>query len=89
MLGVSPDKPEKLAQFVEKEGLNFQLLSDPDKQVMTEWGAFGEKKNYGKIVQGVIRSTIVLDEEGVVKVAQYNVRAKGHVERLRRELGID
>lgn len=89
VLGVSPDKPEKLAQFVEKEGLNFQLLSDPDKQVMTEWGAFGEKKNYGKIVQGVIRSTIVLDEEGVVKVAQYNVRAKGHVERLRRELGID
>ena len=89
MLGVSPDKPEKLAQFAEKEGLNFQLLSDPDKQVMTEWGAFGEKKNYGKIVQGVIRSTIVLDEEGVVKVAQYNVRAKGHVERLRRELGID
>ena len=89
VVGISPDKPESLAKFRDQYELTFPLLSDPDKAAMTAYGAFGEKKNYGKIVQGVIRSTIVLDEEGVVKVAQYNVRAKGHVERLRRELGID
>lgn len=82
VLGVSPDKPEKLAQFVEKEGLNFQLLSDPDKQVMTEWGAFGEKKNYGKIVQGVIRSTFLIEEDGTIGQAMYNVKATGHVARV-------
>ena len=89
VLGISPDKPEKLAQFAERDGLTFPLLSDADKSVMTAWGAFGEKKNYGKVVQGVIRSTVVVDGEGTVELAQYNVRAKGHVARLRTQLGID
>lgn len=89
VLGISPDKPEKLATFAERDGLTFPLLSDADKSVMTAWGAFGEKKNYGKIVQGVIRSTIVVDPEGTVEIAQYNVRAKGHVARIRKLLGID
>lgn len=89
VLGISPDKPEKLATFAERDGITFPLLSDADKSVMTAWGAFGEKKNYGKIVQGVIRSTIVVDADGTVEIAQYNVRAKGHVARLRKLLGID
>ncbi len=88
VLGISPDKPEKLAKFREKDHLTITLLSDPDKSVMTAWGAFGEKKMYGKVVQGVIRSTIVLDEEGTVAVAQYNVKATGHVAKLRRDLGL-
>jgi thioredoxin-dependent peroxiredoxin len=88
VLGISPDKPEKLAKFRERDNLTITLLSDPGKSVMTAYGAFGEKKLYGKIVQGVIRSTIVIDEQGVVEVAQYNVKATGHVDRLRRELGI-
>ncbi|ACU97887.1 thioredoxin-dependent thiol peroxidase [Saccharomonospora viridis] len=86
VLGISPDKPEKLAKFVENEKLTFPLLSDPDKKVLTEWGAFGEKKNYGRIVQGVIRSTFVVDPEGTIAVAQYNVRATGHVAKLMRDL---
>lgn len=86
VLGVSPDKPEKLAKFRERDGLSLTLLSDPDKAVMTQWGAFGEKKLYGKVVQGVIRSTIVVDAEGVVELAQYNVKATGHVAKLRRDL---
>ncbi|WP_193071500.1 thioredoxin-dependent thiol peroxidase [Brevibacterium sp. FME37] len=89
VLGISPDKPEKLKKFAEKEGLNFDLLSDPDKTMMEEWGAFGEKKNYGKVVQGVIRSTLVIDAEGNVELAQYNVKATGHVARVRKALGID
>lgn len=89
VVGISPDKPEKLARFREKEGLSITLLSDPDKEVMTAWGAFGEKTMYGKVVQGVIRSTIVLDADGVVEVAQYNVKATGHVAKLRRDLGLD
>ncbi|GAA0035305.1 MULTISPECIES: thioredoxin-dependent thiol peroxidase [Brevibacterium] len=89
VLGVSPDSPEKLKKFEEKEGLTFELLSDPDKAMMDEWGAFGEKKNYGKVVQGVIRSTVVVDAEGKVELAQYNVKATGHVGRLRKALGID
>lgn len=89
VLGISPDKPEKLKKFAEKEGLNFDLLSDPDKTMMEEWGAFGEKKNYGKVVQGVIRSTLVIDAEGAVELAQYNVKATGHVARVRKALGID
>ena len=88
VLGISPDKPEKLAKFREKEGLGIRLLSDPDKAVMREWGAFGEKKLYGKVVEGVIRSTFVLDEEGTVTLAQYNVKATGHVAKLRRDLGL-
>src|SRR5690606_6233057 len=74
VLGISPDKPEKLAKFRERDSLTLTLLSDVDKSVMTAWGAFGEKKLYGKVVQGVIRSTIVLDEDGNVAVAQYNVK---------------
>jgi peroxiredoxin Q/BCP len=88
VLGLSPDKPEKLARFREKEGLTFPLLSDPSKQVLTAYGAYGEKSLYGKTVVGVIRSTFVLDEHGVVQQAQYGVKAKGHVAKLRRDLGI-
>ena len=89
VLGISPDKSEKLQKFIEKEGLNFDLLSDEDKTMMEEWGAFGEKKNYGRVVQGVIRSTVVVDAEGKVELAQYNVKATGHVGRVRKALGID
>ncbi len=89
VLGVSPDKPEKLAKFREKDGLTIRLLSDADRSVMTSYGAFGEKLLYGKLVQGVIRSTFVVDEEGRVERAQYNVKATGHVAKLRRDLGLD
>jgi thioredoxin-dependent peroxiredoxin len=89
VLGISPDKPEKLAKFRERDGLTITLLSDPDKETMAAWGAFGEKKLYGKLVEGVIRSTVVLDEDGKVEVAQYNVKATGHVAKLRRDLGLD
>ena len=89
VLGISPDKPEKLAKFRERDALTITLLSDPDKQVMQSYGAFGAKKLYGKVVEGVIRSTIVLDEKGRVEVAQYNVKATGHVAKLRRDLGLD
>ncbi len=88
VLGISPDKPEKLAKFRERDHLTLTLLSDPDKAVMTEWGAFGEKKLYGKVVTGVIRSTVVLDGDGVVTLAQYNVKATGHVAKLHRDLGL-
>ncbi|MGA8045177.1 MAG: thioredoxin-dependent thiol peroxidase [Dermatophilaceae bacterium] len=89
VVGVSPDSPEKLARFREKENLSITLLSDPDKDMLRAWGAFGEKKLYGKVVEGVIRSTIVLDEEGVVTHAWYNVRATGHVAKIMRDLGLD
>ena len=89
VLGISPDKPEKLAKFRKRDGLTITLLSDQDRSVMERWGAFGEKKLYGKTVQGVIRSTFVVDEEGRVQVAQYNVKATGHVAKLRRDLGLD
>ena len=75
VIGISPDKPEKLAKFRDNEGLTFPLLSDPDRKVLTAYGAFGEKTMYGKTVQGVIRSTFVVDEKGNVEVAQYNVKA--------------
>ena len=88
VLGISPDQPEKLAKFREKEGLTIRLLSDADKAVMTAWGAFGEKKLYGKVVQGVIRSTVVVGEDGTVEVAQYNVKATGHVAKLRKDLSL-
>lgn len=87
--GISPDAPEKLARFVEKESLTFPLLSDPDKEVLTAYGAFGEKTMYGKKVVGVIRSTFVVDEEGRIEVAKYNVRAKGHVASLAKTLGVE
>jgi peroxiredoxin Q/BCP len=88
VLGISPDSPAKLAKFREKDGLGITLLSDADKSVMTAYGAFGEKKLYGKLVKGVIRSTFVVDEEGNVEVAQYNVKATGHVAKLRKDLGL-
>lgn len=86
VIGISPDTPEKLAQFRADHDLNFTLLSDPDKEVMTRWGAFGEKKNYGKTVQGVIRSTLLVEPDGTIGLARYNVRATGHVARILREL---
>jgi peroxiredoxin Q/BCP len=88
VLGISPDKPEKLAKFRARDGLTITLLSDPDREVLTAYGAFGEKKLYGKVVQGVIRSTVVVDPEGVVALAQYNVKATGHVAKLRKDLGL-
>jgi len=89
VLGISPDKPEKLAKFREKESLTITLLSDPDKQVMREYAAFGQKQLYGKTVEGVIRSTVVVDEDGKVFLAQYNVKATGHVAKLRRDLELN
>ena len=86
VLGISPDQPEALKKFTEKYELTFPLLSDADKSVMKAYGAFGEKKNYGKVVQGVIRSTFVIDEEGKIAVAKYNVKATGHVARIAKEL---
>jgi peroxiredoxin Q/BCP len=88
VLGISPDKPEKLAKFRERDSLTITLLSDPDKKVMQEWAAYGEKKLYGKVVEGVIRSTFVVDPDGKIAVAQYNVKATGHVAKLRRDLGL-
>ncbi|MPS75898.1 MAG: thioredoxin-dependent thiol peroxidase [Microbacterium sp.] len=89
VLGVSRDTPAKLREFRDRDGLTFPLLSDPDHAVHDAYGAWGEKMNYGKVVEGVIRSTFVLDEEGVITLAQYNVKATGHVARLRKQLGID
>ncbi len=88
VVGISPDKPAKLAKFRERDGLTITLASDEDRAVMTSYGAFGEKKLYGKVVQGVIRSTVVVDEDGTVQVAQYNVKATGHVAKLRKDLGL-
>jgi peroxiredoxin Q/BCP len=88
VIGISPDKPEKLAKFRDNEGLTFPLLSDPGREVLTAWGAFGEKSMYGKTVQGVIRSTFVVDERGNIEVAQYNVKATGHVAKLRRDISV-
>lgn len=89
VVGVSPDDVPALARFVEAEDLTFPLASDTDRSVLEAWGAWGEKKLYGKTVTGVIRSTVVVDPEGVVELAQYNVKATGHVAKLRRDLGID
>ncbi len=89
VLGLSPDKPDKLARFRDRDDLTFPLLSDPDKAVLTAYGAYGEKMMYGKTVTGVIRSTFVIDAAGRIELAQYNVRAKGHVSKLRRDLGRD
>ncbi|RNE49684.1 thioredoxin-dependent thiol peroxidase [Corynebacterium alimapuense] len=87
VLGISPDAPAKLATFRADHGLTFPLLSDADKSVMTAWGAFGEKKNYGKVVQGVIRSTFLVEADGTIGFAKYNVKATGHVARILRDLG--
>jgi peroxiredoxin Q/BCP len=88
VVGISPDAPAKLVKFRERDALGFPLLSDPDRSVLQAYGAFGEKKMYGKTVTGVIRSTFVIDEAGTIEQAQYNVRASGHVAKLRRELGV-
>ena len=93
VLGLSPDKPEKLAKFRTRDALTFPLLSDPDKQVLQAYDAYGEKKLYGKVTVGVIRSTFVINVDaqgvGTIEVAQYNVKATGHVAKLRRDLGLD
>ncbi len=89
IIGISPDPVEQLQRFREQEGLGITLVSDPDKQVLTSYGAFGPKKLYGKEVLGVIRSTFVVDAEGRIEKAAYNVKATGHVAKLRRDLGLD
>ena len=89
VLGVSPDKPEKLAKFRDRDAITFPLLSDPERAVLQAYGAYGEKTMYGKKVTGVIRSTFVVDEQGRIEKAQYNVRATGHVAKLRKDLGLD
>lgn len=89
LLGISPDSVKALDTFTENQELTFPLLSDEDHAVAEAYGAWGEKKNYGKTYVGLIRSTLVIDEKGMIEVAQYNVRAKGHVAKLRRDLGID
>ncbi|MBW8761645.1 MAG: thioredoxin-dependent thiol peroxidase [Microbacterium sp.] len=89
VIGISRDEPAKLAEFRDRDGLTFTLLSDPDHSVHTAYGVWGEKMNYGKIIEGVIRSTFVLDEQGIIELALYNVKATGHVARLRKLLGID
>jgi peroxiredoxin Q/BCP len=89
VLGISKDSVAKLAQFAERDGITFPLLSDPDHRVLEAYGAWGEKTNYGRTSVGVVRSTVVVDPKGVVEVAQYNVRATGHVAKLRKDLGLD
>lgn len=87
VLGVSRDLPERLRRFRERDGLTFDLLSDPSRRVHAKYGVWGEKLNYGRVIQGVIRSTFVIDERGVLTHTLYNIKATGHVERLRRMLG--
>lgn len=89
VIGISPDSIPSLEKFVANESLNFLLGSDPDHKVMLEWGVWGEKKNYGKVVTGVIRSTFVVAPTGELTLARYNVKATGHVARIRKELGLD
>ena len=89
VIGISPDTVESLRKFVDRDNLNFPIASDPERKVLDAYGAFGEKKNYGKIVQGVIRSTFVVSKDGTISSAQYNVKATGHVGRLRKILGVD
>ncbi|MFI5492911.1 thioredoxin-dependent thiol peroxidase [Actinoplanes sp. NPDC051859] len=89
VVGISPDTPAKLATFRERDAITFPLVSDRDKSVLTAYGAFGEKQLYGKTVTGVIRSTFVIDEQGAIERAFYNVKATGHVAKLRRDLGLD
>ena len=88
VVGISPDKPAKLAQFVQRDALTFPLLSDPDHEVLEAWGGWGEKSLYGKKVTGVIRSTVVVAPDGTVQLARYNVKATGHVAALRKALGV-
>ncbi|GGL89002.1 MULTISPECIES: thioredoxin-dependent thiol peroxidase [Micromonospora] len=89
VVGISPDKPAKLAQFRERDAITFPLVGDADKAVLTAYGAYGEKQSYGRTVTGVIRSTFVIDPDGKIEHAFYNVKATGHVAKLRRDLGLD
>ena len=88
VIGISPDPPETLARFVDEQQLTYRLLSDASREVLTAWGAYGEKSLYGKTVTGVIRSTIVLDDAGQVTWARYNVKATGHAALLTKALGL-
>lgn len=92
VVGISPDEPAKLAQFRDAEAITFPLLSDPDRTTLADYAAFGKKKLYGKLVEGVIRSTFVVDVDnsgaGTISVAQYGVKATGHVAKLRHDLGV-
>ena len=88
VVGISPNDTAKLAKFRARDGLTITLAADEDRSVMTAYGAYGEKKLYGKTVEGVIRSTFVIDEHGTIELAQYNVKATGHVAKLRRDLGL-
>ena len=89
VVGISPDPASAQAKFSNRHDLPFPLLSDTDHAVMEAWGVWGEKKNYGKVYTGVIRSTVVVAPDGTVTLAQYNVRATGHVKRLRAALGVE
>jgi peroxiredoxin Q/BCP len=89
VVGISPDTPAKLAKFRDRDALTFPLVADEDKKVLTAYGAYGEKQLYGKTVVGVLRSTFIIDEQGRIERAMYNVKATGHVAKLRRDLGID
>ena len=89
VIGISPDKVEALEKFTERDNLNFPLASDQDRAVMEGYGAYGEKMNYGKRIVGVIRSTFVVNKDRTIAQALYNVKATGHVARLRKQLGID
>ena len=89
VIGVSADSMAALERFTEKQSLTFPLASDPDHEILQAYGAWGEKKNYGRTYVGIIRSTVVVDPDGTVALAQYNVKATGHVGRLRKTLGID
>src|SRR3954469_11771950 len=88
IIGISPDAPEKLLRFRDQENLGITLVSDPDKTVLRAYGAYGPRKLYGKEVVGVIRSTFIVDADGRIESAAYNVKATGHVAKLRRELGL-
>jgi peroxiredoxin Q/BCP len=89
VLGISPDAPDKLAKFRERDAVTFPLLSDATKSTLQAYDAYGEKTMYGKKVTGVLRSTFIVDPDGRIEDAQYNVKAKGHVAKLRRDLGVD
>ena len=88
VVGISPDKPEKLAKFRDAQQLTFPLLADPSRSVLDAYGAYGEKTLYGKKITGVIRSTFVVGPDGLIEQALYNVKATGHVAKLRRDLSV-
>ena len=88
VLGISPDEPAKQAKFRDEQHVTFPLLCDPQRTVLDAYGAYGEKQLYGKTVTGVLRSTFVIDENGTIEQAQYNVKATGHVAKLRKDLAL-